>query len=215
MKKEQTFEQGKETLLELRHELMETLYHMKEELDAKDFYAMPFPKANGYHSKTIAYSIWHIFRIEDIVVHTFMKKDEQIFFAGNYQERTGSAIITTANELAGEQIVDFSRGLDIEELYQYAAEVQNSTEEYLKTLPYQELKRKMTGSDRENVQSLQVVSTDEKASWLIDYWCKKDVRGLIQMPLSRHWIMHVEASLRIRDKICQKQNSAIFLNDKM
>lgn len=39
------------------------------------------------------------------------------------------------------------------------------------------------------------------AYWLIDYWCGKDIRGLIQMPLSRHWIMHLEACLRIRSKL--------------
>ena len=45
------------------------------------------------------------------------------------------------------------------------------------------------------------MSSDELLALLIDYWCGKDVRGLIQMPLSRHWIMHIEASIRIRDKI--------------
>lgn len=39
------------------------------------------------------------------------------------------------------------------------------------------------------------------AVWLIDYWCNKDIRGLIQMPFSRHWIMHTEACLRIKNKI--------------
>lgn len=48
---------------------------------------------------------------------------------------------------------------------------------------------------------LNVVSNDENAIWLIDYWCGKDIRGLIQMPFSRHWIMHIEASLRIKNKI--------------
>ena len=45
------------------------------------------------------------------------------------------------------------------------------------------------------------MSKDESAIWLIDYWCGKDIRGLIQMPFSRHWIMHIEASLRIKNKI--------------
>ncbi len=46
-----------------------------------------------------------------------------------------------------------------------------------------------------------IVSKEESAIWLIDYWCNKDVRGLIQMPFSRHWIMHKEACLRIEKKI--------------
>ena len=54
---------------------------------------------------------------------------------------------------------------------------------------------------KEELKSLNVVSEDENAIWLIDYWCNKDIRGLIQMPFSRHWIMHVEACLRIKNKI--------------
>ncbi len=36
-------------------------------------------------------------------------------------------------------------------------------------------------------------SVNEKNLWLIDYWCDKGVLGLINMPLTRHWIMHLEA----------------------
>ena len=37
----------------------------------------------------------------------------------------------------------------------------------------------------------------------VDYNPKSDesIRGLIQMPFSRHWIMHIEACLRIKKKI--------------
>ena len=39
---------------------------------------MPFAKAEGYHSKTLAYSIWHVFRIEDIVLHTLILNNSQV-----------------------------------------------------------------------------------------------------------------------------------------
>lgn len=180
---------------------MQTLVSFKEELCREDFNAIPFINADGYHSKTIAYSIWHIFCIEDIVVHTVIKEDEQVFFAGNYQERIHSPIITTGNELVKQQIADFSKQLDPEELYSYIFEVRESTEKMLRWLSFDELKRKIPEDRKEYLKSLRVVSNDENASWLIDYWCNKDVRGLIQMPLSRHWIMHTEACLRIMDKI--------------
>ena len=70
----------------------------------------------------------------------------------------------------------------------------------LKDLTYEDLKKKIPDETKEQLKSLQVVSEDENAVWLIDYWCNKDVRGLIQMPFSRHWIMHIEACLRIKDK---------------
>ena len=56
------------------------------------------------------------------------------------------------------------------------------------------------------LSSLKVVSDNENSIWLIDYWCDKNIQGLIQMPFSRHWIMHIEASLRIKNKILEKGN---------
>ena len=201
IKKADTFDQGKDVLFKLRNDLMDTLLSFKKDLKRNDFDAMPYMNADGYHSKNIAYSIWHIFRIEDIVAHTLVSGDEEILFAGNYQNRINSPIITTGNELVKEQISDFTKQLDIDELYSYVADVNKSTEEIIRSLTYSDLKLKVLDERKEKLISLGVVSTDENAVWLIDYWCKKDVRGLIQMPFSRHWIMHIEACQRILNKL--------------
>jgi hypothetical protein len=201
IKKKDTWLTGVETLIDLRNRLMDTLLSFKEELTREDYDAMPYINADGYHSKNIAYSIWHIFRIEDIVAHTLVAGDEQVFFAGDYQKRIKSPIITTGNELIKEQISDFSKQLDIDELYAYIQEVKKSTEEIVKGLSYDMLKQKVSEDRKNSLISQNVVSTDEEAYWLIDYWCGKDIRGLIQMPFSRHWIMHIEACLRIKSRI--------------
>ena len=201
LKKESTFPQGIDTLLDFRNSLFEEITSFKNNLDKKDFSAMPFMNAKGYHNKTIAYSLWHIFRIEDIVAHTLIKGDEQVFFSGDYQIKTTSPIITTGNELAKEQISDFSEKLDLDALYNYITEVKDKTDVLLKELSFSDLKRKITDNDRKRLVELNVVSGDENAVWLIVYWCSKDIRGLVQMPFSRHWIMHVEASLRIEEKL--------------
>ena len=201
IRKRDTYEEGIGTLFDLRNQLMETLLSLNNELDREDFDAIPFINADGYHSKTIAYSIWHIFRIEDIVMHTLINEDEQVFFTGNYQKHINSLIITTGNELVKQQIADFSGQLNLQELYSYIFEVKKSTEKIIKSLSYVDLARKISEERKECLKSLHVVSTDENAIWLIDYWCNKDIRGLIQMPFSRHWIMHTEACLRIKNKI--------------
>ena len=201
IRKSDSFTSGINTLLELRRQLMELAMSFKNELNTEDFSAMPFKNAKGYHSKTIAYSLWHIFRIEDIVAHTLIKGDEQVFFANDYQNRIGSPIVTTGNELADEQIADFSKRLDINELYKYISDVDKSTTEILKSVPFENAKVKISQERKQRLQELGVVSNDENACWLIDYWCGKDINGLIKMPFSRHWIMHIEACLRIRDKI--------------
>lgn len=201
IKKKDTFELGIDTLIKLRKELMKQILQFKNELSPNDFYAMPFMNAKGYHNKTIAYSLWHIFRIEDIVAHSLIADDEQIFFKGEYQGRINSPIITTANELIKEEIGEFSKELNIEELYNYIIDVDASTAQILKKLAFNDIKVKMTDEKKKHLEKLNVVSADENAHWLIDYWCGKDVKGLIQMPFSRHWIMHIEACLKIKDKL--------------
>ena len=201
IKKADTFDQGIDVLFELRKELMDSLLSIKKELKREDFDAMPFMNADGYHSKNIAYSIWHIFRIEDIVAHTLVKGDKEVLFTGDYQRRINSPLITTGNELVKEQISDFTKQLNIDELYSYIADVKKSTEEIIRDLIFSDLKLGIPDERREKLSSLGVVSTDERAVWLVDYWCRKDVRGLIQMPFSRHWIMHIEACQRIIKKL--------------
>ena len=201
LKKEETFADGVQTVLRLRQELFDVLCQLKSELTRKEFNDSPYLNAEGYHSKTIAYSIWHILRIEDIVAHTLIRNDEELFMLGNFAYRINSPIITTGNELDNKQVVEFSKVLDLDELYMYGIAVMRSTNEMLSNISFSDLKRKMTDTEKARLKQLNVVSADEKAYWLIDYWCGKDIRGLIQMPFARHWIMHIEASLRIRNKL--------------
>lgn len=199
IKKKETFEAGIDTLIKLRRELMVEIMQLKK-LSPADLIAMPYMTAKGYHNKTIAYSLWHIFRIEDIVAHSLIADDRQIFFQGDYKKRINSPIITTGNELIKEEILEFSKAICIEELYNYIIDVDKSTAKILKSMSYSDIKTKITNDKKQKLEKLQVVSNNKDAYWLIDYWCKKDVKGLIQMPFSRHWIMHIEACLRIKNK---------------
>lgn len=197
--KKETFEAGIDTLIKLRRELMAEIMQLKK-LSPADLIAMPYKTEKGYHNKTIAYSLWHIFRIEDIVAHSLIADDRQIFFQGDYKKRINSPIITTGNELMKEEILEFSKAICIEELYNYIIDVDKSTAKILKSMSYSDIKIKITNDKKQKLEKLQVISNNKDAYWLIDYWCKKDVKGLIQMPFSRHWIMHIEACLRIKNK---------------
>ena len=204
LKKRETFQEGFQTLFLLRDKLWQEILSFKKELSNEQFSLMPFINATGYHSKSIAYSLWHIFRIEDIVVHSLIAKDEQIFFSQNWKDRIHAPIITTGNELEKEEIRVFSEQLNISELYHYMEEVYQNTNQMISELTFDQLKTSIPKEYKERLVKSKVVS--DRASWLIDYWCDKDIRGLIQMPASRHWIMHVEACLRIEEKITRRKH---------
>ena len=114
--KEASFREGLAVLFDLRSDLFWQISVIVKNYPAEAFYRMPFAGADGYHSKTLAYSMWHIFRIEDIVAHTLIAQDDQVLFTDGWLEKTKSPIITTGNELKGTEIARFSEQLDIKAL---------------------------------------------------------------------------------------------------
>ena len=201
--KNATFRDGIEMLLTLRKSLFEQVTQIVSTYPEEAFYRMPFAGAEGYHSKTLAYSIWHIFRIEDIVAHEMIAEDQQVLFREDFQTALHSPIVTTGNELVGDEIAAFSKQLNIQVLYRYAQEVMQSTDRILMGLEYSDLKQRFGEEMREKLLRTGCVSEAESGVWLIGYWCSKDVQGLIRMPFSRHWIMHIEAMQRIKNRLCK------------
>ncbi len=204
-----SFREGIDVLIDLRSDLFGQITSIVNTYPAEAFSQMPFAGAEGYHSKTLAYSMWHIFRIEDIVAQTLIRQNSQVLFSGGWLEKTKSPIITTGNELQGEKIASFSERLDIKGLFGYCKAVMEATNTLLGSLEFRDLKRKFTDADKVRLIDSKCVSEDENAFWLIDYWCGKDVQGLIRMPFSRHWIMHIEAMCRIKNKLCRMARKGV------
>lgn len=200
LKKKETFSQGINSLIFLRNEIFTVVENLFSDLSQNDFSLLLFPKSKGNDNATIAWSIFHLFRIEDIVCNSLIKNQQQIFFQNEYDKRLNSKIITTGNEFTNEQMIKFSKELNIKELFTYAKEVKLNSDKMILELNYESLKTKIPEERKIQLQKLNVVSSDENSFWLIDYWCNKNFLGLLQMPFSRHWIMHIEACLKIRDK---------------
>ena len=201
LKKEISFEEGIKNLIDLREDLF--LNHVEKyfsRLSKDDFCKIPFAGSPGNKDATISWSIYHVFRIEDIICHNFISNDEQIFFAQNYQKKMNCSVITTANEMNDEQMIEFSKDLNPDELFSYAKEVKNVSQKVLSNLTFKQAKEKVSEQQKQKLLMQNVVSRNPEAFWLVDYWCKKNIRELLQMPFSRHWIMHIEAC----EAICKK-----------
>ena len=201
LKKELSFYDGIKNLIDLREDLF--LNHVEKyfsRLSKDDFCKIPFAGSPGNKDATISWSIYHVFRIEDIICHNFISNDEQIFFAQNYQKKMNCSVITTANEMNDEQMIEFSKDLNPDELFSYAKEVKNVSQKVLSNLTFKQAKEKVSEQQKQKLLMQNVVSTNPEAFWLVDYWCKKNIRELLQMPFSRHWIMHIEAC----EAICKK-----------
>ncbi|EKQ55910.1 MULTISPECIES: hypothetical protein [unclassified Clostridium] len=150
--------------------------------------------------RTIAYGMWHSARIEDITMNILVNNGEQVINSGNWLKKVNSIIKNTGNQLTNEEILEFSKHINIEELKNYRIAVGRKSEEIIKNLQFSDMKRKMEQDGLRRILNEGAVSEDESAIWLIDFWGRKNVSGILLMPLTRHHVVHINESLSAKKK---------------
>lgn len=159
------------------------------------FAAMP---GAGGHS--IAWNIWHITRIEDITANILIAEIKQVLTA-EWLDRLNVTVRDTANAMDVHQISRFSRSICMEELRSYRNAVGQRTREMLRTLAPEDLHRVMRSGSMNRVQAEGGVIDHPESIWLLDFWRKKTVAGILLMPLTRHQVVHLNECLKIKLKV--------------
>ena len=140
--------------------------------------------------ETIAWVLWHIARIEDLTMGILAAGGEQLF-DGKWKRRLNAPISDTGNALSDDEIMELSRQLDLKELAAYRNAVGRRPRDIVKSLSADGIKRKVSPQGLEAIKQAGGVANQEKSLWLLDYWGKKDVAGLLLMPPTRHVILHL------------------------
>lgn len=155
-------------------------------------------KATNEKGRTIAYGIWHSTRIEDITTNILIADRKQIFEEDVWLERINSPIKNTGNALTAEKIMEFSERIDLGELRKYRIAVGRNTREIINELKALDIKRKMRKDSLQRILDEEAVENVKEANWLIEYWCNKDVAGILLMPTTRHHVVHINESFRAK-----------------
>jgi len=164
-------------------------------LGNEDFSVMPTEK-----DKTIAYHLWHIARIEDLVGNLLIMKQPQIF-NDEWMTRLNVSIKDTGNAMDSQQIIDFSERINTQELVNYRNAVGCQTRQNLKSLTPKDLKRKPEAEYLARLVSEGGLLENKDSIWLKDFWAKHTVAGLILLPLTRHHMMHLPESMAIKKSV--------------
>jgi hydroxypyruvate isomerase len=159
-----------------------------------------FRTSTNEKGRTIAYGIWHSTRIEDITMNLLVSEDEQVFNLGNWKEKINSNIVDTGNAMTGEEILEFSKNINMQELKNYRIAVGRKSREIIKNLTNKDMKRKFETYRLHRVIDEGAVLNVEASNWLIDFWGRKNVSGIILMPVTRHHVVHINESLSAKKK---------------
>jgi len=201
--KQETFAKGINLLLE-----MHSLLHDKKatKTTSETFYDdlwenMKDETCRVISSKetSILWNIWHITRIEDIVSNILIGKKETVFNK-EIQAKLNIKIEDTGNAMTYSEIESFNNSISIRELKEYRVKVGKSTQKVIKAMEFSDVKREVEKEQLEKIKLNGGVTDDPKSIWLLDFWGKKNVLGLIMMPITRHQIVHLNDSFRIKQK---------------
>lgn len=166
-----------------------------EGLNESGFRTLPTPS----DEETIAWGIWHISRIEDITMNLLVAGEDQLFDAG-WQERLKVDVRDTGNAMTAAEMLAFSAAVDMMELRNYRAAVGRKTRGIIRGLTPPDLKRKMNPAALQRILAEGAVLDVPDARWLVDFWGRKNVAGLLLMPATRHPLVHLNEALRVKAK---------------
>ncbi len=158
-----------------------------------------FRKVPVKKNATIAWNLWHITRIEDMTSNIIINNDKQVF-NDNWLKKLNVNIKDTGNTMTRKEIEDFSNNIDMFELKNYRIEVGMKTQKIISQLKPDDLKRKMKPDQINRIITEGGVLEIEGSKWLVDFWGKKTIAGILLMPITRHQIVHLNDSLKIKDK---------------
>ncbi len=166
-----------------------------EGLTDQAFRTMPTVKDD-----TIAWNIWHITRIEELTANYLITDRGQILDQA-WHERLHTKVTDTGNAMTDKEILAFSNEIDKDALHEYRNTVGRRTKEIIESLKPEDMKRKVTQEGIDAIAVVGGVSKHPDAIWLLDFWGRKTVAGIIQMPITRHQIVHLNDSVRLKKRI--------------
>lgn len=143
-----------------------------------------------------AWHLWHSARIEDICSHYLIAGTEQVLSRKGCLDKMKCSFATTGNEFDSAGMRNFNDGIDLKELRNYRIEVGKETRRIVEKLGSETLGAKA------DPEALARIKDDGNigagAEWLLVFWGRKKISGIVAMPLTRHLLVHLnEARLKL------------------
>lgn len=173
--------------------------NLLENLTQNQYSIMPTNK-----DETIAWVLWHIARIEDLTINILVARKDQIFNE-DWKKKLNVSITDTANALSDNEIIDLSKNINIDKLISYRNEVARNTRKVVSDLSSEDMKRCIVRDDLDKILELGGVTKQQDSIWLLDFWSKKDVAGILLMPPTRHVMLHLNDCCKWKEYFSTKK----------
>ena len=147
----------------------------------------------GTKTVPICWQLWHTYRIEDLVSNILMVNGQQIF-NDDWQKRINSSITDTGNALELDEVVEWGKQINAKELKNYMITVGKNTRQILSNLSLEQIKSMVPEEWVMRILEEGGVTTDFRSVWLLVFWGRLTIGGMILTPMTSHHMMHLPTS---------------------
>lgn len=206
--KEEYFEESKSLILDInksghfsKNKMDNTLLdRVSDSIKKEDFSFM----RRGVKNATVSWNIWHITRIEDVVISILMDRSNQIF-DDKLQKKLNVDVKDNGVIMTKEEIAHLSKEINVDELVKYNIKVLEKTRKVISKIKFEDLSKKPLEEDLKRIIDEGAVPDTKGERSAIDYWRSLSFAGLILMPITKHLFFHIEDCMKIVDLINKKK----------
>ena len=141
-----------------------------------------------------AWHLWHSARIEDITCSRLVLEEDEIL-SPEFMERMNVPYRHTGNSMQLPEMGVFNTGIKTVGLREYRNAVAARTRHALGSLTAVRLQDRVRPEALSDILDEGSVAAED--SWLLDYWGRKNIGGILAMPLTRHLLVHLNSALRM------------------
>ncbi len=149
----------------------------------------------GTRRVPLCWQFWHTYRIEDLVSNILMGNRKQIFDA-QWQKKIGVSITDTGNALDFIEARKLGMQINVEALREYMITVGKNTREILSALTLKQINSMVSEEWVMRILEEGGVTTDFRSVWLLVFWGRLTVGGMILTPMTDHHMMHLPPCLK-------------------
>jgi hypothetical protein len=147
---------------------------------------------------SIVWHIWHMTRIEDVVVNAMLRGSSEILDHDGWLERLGIDVRLVGTGDTDHEVGDFSGRVDVPALLAYREAVGRETRTWVRDLDFEtlaavpDLAARLAGAPP---------IVGERAQWLIRFYTNKSGAFLLTFPVTNHGFMHWAEARVTRDRL--------------
>jgi hypothetical protein len=145
---------------------------------------------------SVAWLVWHMARCEDVTMNLLVARDPQVLLKDAWLVKLGIKACDTDNAMGRAEKEHFNRVVDIPSLRAYRVAVGRQTRRVVQALQPADLKMKVQPARLYSV--IEQGAVVEAARGILDYWGRRDIAGLLLMPVTRHNLVHMNEAWQIK-----------------